>query len=79
MRHGGPGAHARRPRLAGEGGLLVRAIGGAGLDRITGPRLFLPVGSTGGGQGHGGNGDGEDEQAHGKPLESDERRTAAPA
>ena len=71
MGQGDFGAHAGRAGLAGKGGLLVRRIGRAGLDRVPGPGRILSIGTAGGGQGHSGDSDGEGEQAHGKPLESD--------
>ena len=51
MGHGDVGPDARRAGLAREGGLLVRAVGGAGLDRIAGPGLVLSGNGAGGGQG----------------------------
>ncbi|MND99212.1 hypothetical protein D3C80_915920 [compost metagenome] len=66
------GAHARRARLAFEGRLLVRVVGGAGLDRRAGGVLstFLAIGPAGGGENEERSGSGEDDRTHEALLNS---------
>ncbi|MNS94354.1 hypothetical protein D3C72_1285670 [compost metagenome] len=66
------GADSRRARLAFEGRLLVRVVGGAGLDRRAWGVLstFLAIGPAGGGENEERGGSGEDERTHEALLNS---------